>query len=88
MDMGKPHPAPYRHAAQRLGVDPKQSLVLEDAPAGVTSAHRAGSRVIGVTATSPVDTLSEADVVIERLTDLEVTPTQAGLLWVTTSGLR
>ena len=84
VDRGKPNPEPYLLAAQRLVVDPEQTLVLEDAPAGVTSAQRAGARVIGVAATSPADSLSDADAVIQRLTDLAVEPTEDGMLRVTT----
>lgn len=67
-----------------MAVSPEQSLVLEDAPAGVTAAERAGARVIGVAATSPADALSDADTVIQRLTDLEVEPTGNDTLRVAT----
>lgn len=39
---GKPHPEIYLLAASRLGVDPVDCLALEDAPAGIESAHNAG----------------------------------------------
>jgi len=84
VEAGKPNPEPYLLAARRLGVDPEQSLVLEDAPAGVTAAQRAGAQVIGVAATSPADSLSDADAVIQRLTDLAVEPTETGTLRVVT----
>jgi beta-phosphoglucomutase family hydrolase len=38
----KPHPETYLQCAQRLGVEPAQCLVFEDAPKGVESAARAG----------------------------------------------
>lgn len=84
VDEGKPAPEPYRLAAQRLGMEPEQCLVLEDAPVGVTAARRAGAQVIGVAATSPAESLSDADVVVERLTNLTVDPTENGELRVTT----
>ena len=37
-----------------------------------TAARRAGDQVIGVADTSPADSLSDADLVIKRLTDLNV----------------
>ncbi|UXY14543.1 HAD-IA family hydrolase [Chitiniphilus purpureus] len=43
---GKPAPDPYLLAARRLGVDPAQCVVFEDAPAGLASALAAGCRVI------------------------------------------
>lgn len=84
VESGKPHPDPYLLAARRLDVDPEQSLVLEDAPVGVTAARRAGAHVIGVAATSPAAALSDADTVIQRLTDLEAEPTGDGRLQVAT----
>lgn len=39
---GKPAPDIYLEAAKLLGVDPTHTLALEDSPAGLTSAHRAG----------------------------------------------
>jgi len=45
---GKPHPEPYLLAAQRLGVDPRDCLAIEDSPTGVRSALAAGCHVLGV----------------------------------------
>jgi beta-phosphoglucomutase len=39
---GKPHPEGYLMAAGRLGVDPSECLVFEDAPVGVEAAEAAG----------------------------------------------
>ena len=39
---GKPDPAIYRLACEKLGVDPQDVMVIEDSPAGVTAAKRAG----------------------------------------------
>lgn len=48
---GKPHPDPYLAAASALGVEPRDCLVLEDAPAGVAAARAAGMTVWAVTTT-------------------------------------
>ncbi|MFO1095424.1 MAG: HAD family phosphatase [Planctomycetaceae bacterium] len=45
---GKPHPEIYLTAAQRLGVDPREMLVLEDSEAGTRAAHAAGAHIISV----------------------------------------
>jgi mannitol-1-/sugar-/sorbitol-6-phosphatase len=45
---GKPHPECFLQAAERLGVDPADCLVFEDAPAGIAAAHAAGMKVVGV----------------------------------------
>ena len=39
---GKPAPDIYLYGAQRLGLDPRECLALEDSPAGIESAYRAG----------------------------------------------
>ncbi len=44
---GKPHPDLYLHAARNMGVAPKDCLVIEDSPSGVTAGLRAGMRVLG-----------------------------------------
>jgi sugar-phosphatase len=50
---GKPDPAPFRLAADRLGRTPARCLAIEDAPAGITSARAAGCRTLGVLTTYP-----------------------------------
>lgn len=45
---GKPDPEPYRMAAERLGVDVRECVVVEDSIPGVTSAMAAGAATIGV----------------------------------------
>jgi len=48
VDVGKPDPAGYLLAARRLGADPAECIVVEDAPAGLEAGRRAGCRVIAV----------------------------------------
>ncbi len=45
---GKPHPEPYLLAAERLGVDPRECVAIEDSPTGVQSATAAGCTVVAV----------------------------------------
>jgi HAD superfamily hydrolase (TIGR01509 family) len=47
---GKPDPEPYRTAAARLGVDPRDCVAVEDSPTGVASALAAGCAVLAVPA--------------------------------------
>ena len=56
---GKPDPAGYRLAARRLGVEPGQCLVFEDASVGILAAEAAGADLMIVTATheQPIETL-------------------------------
>lgn len=48
VEHGKPDPDPYLLAAERLGLAAADCLVFEDAPAGISSALRAGCRVVQV----------------------------------------
>lgn len=45
---GKPHPEPFLTAAARLGVQPSECLVFEDADAGIASAEAAGMRWVRI----------------------------------------
>ncbi|MET3952469.1 HAD-IA family hydrolase [Arthrobacter sp. UYEF36] len=75
---GKPDPEGYRQAAARLGVDPIRCLVVEDAPAGLEAAHRAGCTTLAVAGTFPASQLA-ADTVVESLTQVGITITKAGI---------
>lgn len=55
---GKPSPAIFRATAERLQKDIRQCLVLEDSPAGVLSAHRAGAYVAYIPSVWPADAQS------------------------------
>lgn len=51
VSQGKPAPDCFLLAAKRLGVDIKDCLVFEDAPAGIAAAEAAGASVMVITAT-------------------------------------
>lgn len=64
----KPNPAIYLLAAQILGVEPSECIVLEDAHLGVEAAKRAGMKCIGYrNPNSGEQDLSKADVVVDRM---------------------
>ena len=67
VERGKPYPDPFLLAAERLGIRPQRCIVVEDAPAGLEGARRAGMKTIGVLTTHEA---LEADVVVESLQDL------------------
>lgn len=69
---GKPHPEPYLKGAERLGFDPAECLVIEDAPAGIEAARAAGMKVIGITSTYATERLSEATAVVARLGEIQI----------------
>jgi len=67
---GKPDPEGYLTAARRLGTDPAEALVVEDAPPGIEAARAAGAATVGVTSTHGREELAAADVVIGSLDEL------------------
>jgi sugar-phosphatase len=79
---GKPNPEPYLKGAELLGVNPEECLVIEDAPAGIRSAHAGGMKVIGLTSTYPAVALREADVVVAKLAQIKISVEDARTLLV------
>lgn len=69
---GKPSPEPYLKGAALLGFEPQDCIVIEDAPAGISSARAAGMRVIALPNTYPVDELAGSTAIVRSLEDLEV----------------
>ncbi len=74
---GKPMPDSFVAAAQALGVDADHCAVIEDASAGIKAARAGGFRLaIGVQRDRSNGRLDQAgaDVVIDNLSSIEVTP--------------
>ena len=69
---GKPDPAVFLEAARRVGVAAERCLVIEDSPAGISGARRAGMRCVGVATTHEAGKLEEADVVLPTLEVVKV----------------
>ena len=66
--LGKPDPAVYVSAAQRIGVEPGDCIAVEDSPFGIASAKGAGMVCIAVrTAAVDVGMLTAADMVVDSL---------------------
>jgi HAD superfamily hydrolase (TIGR01509 family) len=68
---GKPDPEPYLTACARLGVEPRECVVLEDAISGVASAEAAGCRVVAIPSVAPIEQTPTRHVV-ERISDIDV----------------
>lgn len=77
---GKPHPGPYLKGAELLGANPAECLVIEDAPAGIQSAHAGGMKVVALTSTYPASALSDADAIVQNLAQIQVSVDGAGKL--------
>ncbi|HEY6552320.1 MAG TPA: HAD family phosphatase, partial [Vicinamibacteria bacterium] len=66
--VGKPDPAVFLAAASRVGVPKGRCVVVEDAPAGLEGARRAGMPCVGVL--SSHHPVLDADVVVDSLVSL------------------
>jgi sugar-phosphatase len=71
---GKPDPACFRLAAQRLGVRPEQCLVFEDSSAGVAAAKAAGMTCVALVRDGrPRQDVAGADRIVADLSELDET---------------
>lgn len=70
---GKPHPEGYLHAAERLGVAPRECLVFEDTRPGIEAGVRAGMQVVGLLTTVPAHHLRRRPL-IRDFRDLTIQP--------------
>lgn len=74
VERGKPHPDPFLAAAARLGLDPRDCLVVEDAPSGLEAARAAGCATLAVTTTTAREVLTGsgwADLVVGTLAEVD-----------------
>ena len=74
---GKPHPDLFLHAAAAMGASPRECVVVEDTPSGVTAAVAAGMRVFGYTADSDRGALRRAGA--QELDSLHELPARLGV---------
>ena len=76
---GKPAPDAYLLAAQQLGIEPADCIVVEDAPVGVAAGKAAGMRVVAVASTHTPEELREADAVANSLGAIVIRVTGASI---------
>ena len=60
---GKPTPAIFLAAAQRIGIAPEHCIVFEDAPFGIEAARRAGMRAVAICTTNTPEELAGPHVI-------------------------
>src|SRR5262249_45141962 len=72
----KPDPEIYLQSAQRLGLDPRECLVIEDAVSGIAAARTMGAAVVGISGTVSDERLWKAGAThfILNLADLTKLP--------------
>ncbi len=68
----KPHPEIYLVAARAIGLPPERCVVAEDAVVGIEAARSAGMKCIGVTNTFSPEELSEADLIVDSLEEVNL----------------
>jgi HAD superfamily hydrolase (TIGR01509 family) len=80
VDASKPDPACYQLAVKKLanhfpgnGIEPANSLAVEDTPAGIASASGAGIKVLAVANSYPEEKLSTAWKVVSSLQGIDLT---------------
>lgn len=66
---GKPDPEVFLVAARRLGLPRERCLVIEDAPAGIEAARRAGMAVLAISSSRPA-----AELAADRVVDSFLNP--------------
>ena len=76
---GKPDPEPYLTAAERLGADPAECLILEDSPPGVQSGVAAGIPVIAILTSYAAEELPGAVAYLPSLEGLAEAAASLGL---------
>jgi beta-phosphoglucomutase len=66
---GKPHPAPFLKAAEKLGVTPGRCAVVEDSVHGIEAAKRAGMLAVAVLTSTPRGDLqlAGADLIVDEV---------------------
>jgi beta-phosphoglucomutase len=68
---GKPAPDTFLKAAEKLSLNPKRCVVVEDAVQGVEAGKAAGMPVVAVTTTRSRADLHRADIVVDSLAQLQ-----------------
>jgi HAD superfamily hydrolase (TIGR01509 family) len=69
--LGKPNPEPFLMAAERLGVKPKDCVVVEDAEAGVLAGKSGGMKVVAVLSPNTHgQDLGKADIIVKSLEEV------------------
>ncbi len=69
---GKPEPDVFLIVAKNLNINPKNCLVIEDAPVGIKAAKRAGMLSIALTTTHNREELFGAQLIVNDLTEINL----------------
>ncbi|MFX1316007.1 MAG: HAD family hydrolase [Promethearchaeota archaeon] len=72
VEKSKPEPDVFLIAAEKLGINPENCVVIEDAPVGITAGKRAGMKVIALRTTHCNMELLGADLVVPNLSFIKL----------------
>jgi HAD superfamily hydrolase (TIGR01509 family) len=72
VSQGKPDPEVFVQAAAKLGVDPANCVVMEDATNGLQAAKNGGMRCIVLTTTRGADQLQGADLIVSSYAEIDL----------------
>ena len=70
VNKGKPDPEPYLKAVEELSARKEDCIVIENAPAGITSAKNAGLTCFAVQTSLPGEYLKDADRIFKDIDDV------------------
>jgi len=68
----KPDPELFLLAAERMGIEPANCVVIEDAPNGIQAAKAAGARCIAVTNSADTAKLQQADLICDSIEQIDL----------------
>ncbi len=67
----KPNPDIFLYAADQLGSEPNQCMVIEDSPYGVEAAYNAGMKCTAITTTYTEDLLRTANFIVNTFSQID-----------------
>lgn len=79
INLWKPDPGLFLHAAHEMGADPARCVVFEDSESGIEAAVRAGMRCVGVGGLTPTSKLAAKGATVTVETLLELLPLEPAL---------
>ena len=72
VEKGKPHPDIYLFASDKIGVDPRLCVSLEDSAHGIKAAKQAGMFSIGINTTKIYAQVAGADYIVDAYKDIDI----------------
>lgn len=70
--IGKPRPDIYLFAADKLEVEPRDCIVIEDSSHGIEAAKKAGMVCIGINTARDRENLKKADLIVEGYNEIQL----------------